>query len=172
MSPSEYRQHRSDRRLLLFTKPPVPGRVKTRLIGELTPQQAARLHEAFLMDLLARLRRGAFDLRIAWATEGEEQAPRLGFPGELQRGADLGQRLFRVLAETLERCRALDLTVATLPEGYDVDVAADLVSLAERLCQRPSFCPRTRRTLADLGLLPAAASAEPPPDPLPEIQTP
>ncbi|HEX2641628.1 MAG TPA: hypothetical protein VHU81_01450, partial [Thermoanaerobaculia bacterium] len=55
------------RRLLLFTKPAIEGRVKTRLIGDLTPSQAADLHKAFLDDLLDRLGPGRFDLRLAWA---------------------------------------------------------------------------------------------------------
>src|SRR5688500_20359571 len=60
--------------LLLFTKPAVPGRVKTRLIGALTPAEAAALHEAFLADLVARLGRSTrFSLRLAWARSEERR---------------------------------------------------------------------------------------------------
>jgi len=45
-----------DRSLTLFTKPALAGRVKTRLIGDLTPEQAAELHGAFRDDLVERLR--------------------------------------------------------------------------------------------------------------------
>ena len=65
----------ADRRLLLFTKPARAGRVKTRLIGDLTARQAADLHAAFLGDLLARLRPGCFDLRLAWALDPAAGAP-------------------------------------------------------------------------------------------------
>src|SRR6202008_462276 len=68
----------SARRLLLFTKPAREGRVKTRLIGDLTPAQAAALHTAFLDDLLDRLREGLredIELRLAWALEPEEPVP-------------------------------------------------------------------------------------------------
>lgn len=92
-----------DRCLLLFTKPAEPGRVKTRLVGHLTAEQAADLHAAFLSDVVARLVGGRFDLRIAWAlTEGEE--PPFGDPpGLRQEGADLGRRLFNGLATAARR---------------------------------------------------------------------
>jgi glycosyltransferase A (GT-A) superfamily protein (DUF2064 family) len=86
------------RRLLLFTKPARAGRVKTRLIGDLTPRQAADLHAAFLGDLLARLRGGRFELHLAWALEPGEEAPPLPFPVLRQDGKDLGERLHRALA--------------------------------------------------------------------------
>jgi uncharacterized protein len=88
----------SRRRLLLFTKPARPGRVKTRLIGELTSEQAARLHQAFLDDVLEPLRGGAFELRIAWALDPGEAVPEGPVPGLRQEGEGLGERLFRALA--------------------------------------------------------------------------
>jgi hypothetical protein len=102
--------------LLLFTKPAHPGRVKTRLvastIGErsLGAAEAAALHAALLGDLCDRLAAGAdasFRLRLGWAVEPGEPLPPLpaelaGRPGvdaTRQRGADLGERLFRALDE-------------------------------------------------------------------------
>jgi len=92
------------RRLLLFTKPGVPGRVKTRLTTELTPEEAAAVHQAFVGDLLERLARGAFDLRVAWALEPGERLPTVGPAALRQEGADLGERLYRGLhaAATLD----------------------------------------------------------------------
>lgn len=87
------------RRLLLFTKPARAGRVKTRLIGDLTADQAAELHAAFLGDLLDRLRPGSFELRLAWALEPHEEMPDGLLAGVRQRGADLGERLYVALAE-------------------------------------------------------------------------
>ena len=85
------------RRLLLFTKPAREGRVKTRLIGDLTAAEAAALHAAFLEDLLDRLRAGEFELRIAWALEPGEAIPEGPWPGMRQEGGDLGERLYRAL---------------------------------------------------------------------------
>lgn len=86
-------------RLLLFTKPAVPGRVKTRLLGALSAEDAAALHAAFLADLLARLQGAAsFRLTIAWALEEGEAMPAAAVAGVRQVGADLGERLYHALA--------------------------------------------------------------------------
>jgi rSAM/selenodomain-associated transferase 1 len=87
------------RHLLLFTKPARPGKVKTRLIGELTAEEAARLHGAFLGDLLDRLRGGDFELTLAWALDPDEEVPAGPVPGVRQRGRDLGERLYFALSE-------------------------------------------------------------------------
>jgi uncharacterized protein len=88
----------SPRTLLLFTKPAVPGRVKTRLVGELSAAQAARVHAAFLGDLVERLESGSFALRLAWALEPGEAMPESRHPGLRQHGGDLGARLYDALA--------------------------------------------------------------------------
>ena len=86
--------------LLLFTKPALPGRVKTRLVGAVTAEEAAALHAAFLADLLARLRGSErFALTIAWALETGEEIPSAAVPGVRQEGRDLGERLYRALAD-------------------------------------------------------------------------
>jgi rSAM/selenodomain-associated transferase 1 len=97
----------SSRRLLLFTKPARERRVKTRLIGDLTAAQAAELHAAFLADLLDRLQRGDFELRIAWALEPQEDVPAGPVPGVRQRGGHLGERLYRALAEAAGEAAAV-----------------------------------------------------------------
>ncbi|MEM7480066.1 MAG: TIGR04282 family arsenosugar biosynthesis glycosyltransferase [Acidobacteriota bacterium] len=93
--------------LVLFTKPAVPGQVKTRLIGALTAEQAAELHQTFLDDMVERLgAEGAeFDTRIAWALAAEEPVPAGPWPGERQRGADLGERLFNSLSRAASHSR-------------------------------------------------------------------
>jgi uncharacterized protein len=78
--------------VLVFSRSPVPGRVKTRLVPRLGEWGAARLH--------ARLT--AHALRIAAAAGCG--------PVELhdtakQRGADLGERMHRALARALRRHR-------------------------------------------------------------------
>lgn len=88
--------------LVLFTKPAIAGRVKTRLIGELTAEQAAELHEAFLGDLIERVKSGNFALRIAWALEPRESVPESTVAAFRQQGADLGERLFDGLGRTSE----------------------------------------------------------------------
>jgi rSAM/selenodomain-associated transferase 1 len=94
--------------LLVFAKPPVPGRVKTRLLGRLTAAEAAALHRACLLDAI----------RLAAAVPA--CAPRLLVaPGGHARGADfslsprwhmarqrgrgLGERLERAFADAFAR---------------------------------------------------------------------
>jgi rSAM/selenodomain-associated transferase 1 len=98
------------RLLLLFTKPAREGRVKTRLIGDLTPAQAAALHAAFLDDLLDRLRAGLredIELRLAWALDPEEAVPSGPLPGVRQEGSDLGERLYRTLRDAAAEAGAV-----------------------------------------------------------------
>lgn len=80
-----------DRALVVFTKPAVPGRVKTRLIGPSTPEEAARLHGAFLDDVLAAGVAAEATLVVAWALRDDEPVPAGGWR---QAPGDLGARLF------------------------------------------------------------------------------
>jgi uncharacterized protein len=115
----------SPRRLLLFTKPAREGRVKTRLIGDLSAAEAAELHAAFLADLLDRLRGGDFDLRLAWALEAEEGVPAEPLPGIRQCGDDLGERLYRALSEA-----AREAAVVAAIGGDHPTLPLELIHLA------------------------------------------
>lgn len=85
----------------VFARPPVPGQAKTRLIGELTPQQAADLHQACLQDTL-RLAESVKDVqRWLFLAPGKARPASRGFLRwrargwqiRRQRGANLGARL-------------------------------------------------------------------------------
>ncbi len=214
-----------DRVVLVYTKPPIAGHVKTRLIGALGAEGAAELHDALLRDLLDGLAGGAFRVELRWAVVGDGPPPELGLAWAPQQGADLGERLWsglqaaaaggalvaavgsdhpdlrresleaafdelergadvvlgpardggyylialrpeslrpelfrgiawstdEVYAATVARCRALELRVASLPEGADVDTPADLARLAARLSLASPSCPRTRDLLERWG---------------------
>lgn len=104
---SDHQLHRSA--VVLFTKPPRAGKVKTRLIGELSAEQAAELHGAFLADTVDSLSRGDFELHLAWALDGADGS---GPDGKLpsrpassfrQQGGDLGERMFHGLRRAAAR---------------------------------------------------------------------
>ncbi len=102
--------------LLLFTKPARPGRVKTRLIGELTAEEAAELHAAFRDDLTERLAGRSFHLELAWALEDGEDVPAGAVPGFRQEGEHLGTRLWNALAHAAERFTAVGAVGSDHPE--------------------------------------------------------
>lgn len=119
----------ADRVVLLFTKPAQPGRVKTRLIGDVTAQEAAELHAAFVADLLDRLDGGDFELQIAWALEDGEQAPTCAFPAVKQEGSDLGERLHHSLARATQEAQTVAAIGSDHPElsAGDLEEAFDLL---------------------------------------------
>ena len=94
--------------ILVFGREPAPGRVKTRLVPPLSPEDAARLYEAFLQDVLERAGRVVGVDVILLGEGARNESPRLdslaraaGVPFRAQRGADLGERLRAGLADTL-----------------------------------------------------------------------
>ena len=132
VSPSD----RASRRLLLFSKPAVPGRVKTRMTGELTAVQAADLHQAFLDDLIAELSRGEFGLEVCWSLEAEQEPPAYPVDASRQRGPSLGARLHLALSEASRSFRWVaavgsdhpELTASLVNQAFDkLAAGADVV---------------------------------------------
>lgn len=116
--------------LVIFARAPRPGATKTRLIGALGAERAARLYAAFVTDVrrkgdLAGLRE---QLWVAHPDDVDAyEAPRL------QRGADLGARMSHALGDALERAdRALLIGTdsPTLPAAY-LRLAADALDAAD-----------------------------------------
>lgn len=106
---------------LLFTKAARPGRVKTRLIGDLSAAQTARLHSAFVDDVLAALRPGSFHLAVAWADDEPSSTPPSSMAGleiVAQHGDDLGQRLYNGLRQMSRRH---DLVAAVGSDHPEID---------------------------------------------------
>jgi uncharacterized protein len=92
--------------ILVFAKPAEPGRVKTRLLGVLSAQQAASVHRACLEDMVRQVSRlpGCEPcLRVAGRPDmARELAAALRLDGRwrvgVQRGRDLGERLQEAFA--------------------------------------------------------------------------
>ena len=94
-----------------MAKAPLPGQVKTRLLGALTAEDAADLYAAFLSDTFALMEeladeREALRLVLCYTPEGEEEAfekvEREGSLMLVQRGAHLGERLQNCFADLFE----------------------------------------------------------------------
>lgn len=115
--------------LILFAKPPLAGRVKTRLTGSLGREGAARLYACFLRDAAGTARalgeaRPGVGLVCEWALEEPES---LGdfpltdcLPGAFlhrtQTGADLGMRMAAALGRCLAFARNAVLIGTDFPD--------------------------------------------------------
>jgi len=117
-----------------MAKAPIPGDVKTRLIGSLSPDEAAELYINFLADTFAimedaQAEREDLSLVLSYTPEGQEEAfeavERQGSLMIAQRGNDLGERLYHCFADLFES--GFDSVVViggdspTLPMDYLID---------------------------------------------------
>lgn len=85
--------------LILFAKAAQPGRVKTRLVPQLSAEQASRLYQAFVMDLVSATERLKGITRIMACDPARHHpffdsiAHRFGMKLINQQGANLGERM-------------------------------------------------------------------------------
>ncbi|HBR99106.1 MAG TPA: glycosyltransferase [Gammaproteobacteria bacterium] len=126
--------------LQIFTKRPLPGRVKTRLQTVLTPKQAAEVHATLtrvcldkFSGLPARFRVelwGDAPATTPFFAELLQAHPRLGF--RLQKGKDLGQRMAFAMRSGLLRSPRV-LLIGTDCPALQVD---HLLSIAKGMQNR------------------------------------
>lgn len=124
--------------LAIFAKAPTPGRIKTRLVPPLTPECAARLHGAFVGDILERTAVLGWTRYLACAPDLADPflqgcARESGAHPIPQGEGDLGARLTRVLGELLRRHEgviAIGADSPSLPVGY-IEEARTRLAAAE-----------------------------------------
>jgi rSAM/selenodomain-associated transferase 1 len=142
--------------IVLMTKHPTPGRVKTRLMPELSPEQAAAVHGVFLGHLTARLARlNPAELVICF-DPAEREGEMRGFLGRVtgltfncQCAGDLGVRIATAARDVLARHERVLLLGTDSP---DVPVA-HLFAAAGLVEQSPvSISPTTDGGYWALGL--------------------
>lgn len=125
------------RALLVVAKRPAPGQTKTRLMPDLTGEQAAALYECFLRDTLDIIRAARQQLPltpiIAYLPAGDEayfQALAPDFDLLLQEGSDLAERLHNAttycLTHDYEQAVIMDSDSPTLPSEHLVSAFAAL----------------------------------------------
>lgn len=122
------------RRLAVFARSPVPGRVKTRLSPALPAPMAAALYGGLLADTFAAA--GAARVDERWACWADEPGPAPGgFLERTQQGGSLGERLQHAVGRllTADGDRALILGSDTPPlTGAHIEeafAALDLLDL-------------------------------------------
>lgn len=119
--------------LMIFCKAPEPGRVKTRLIPELTAEQAAKLHLELSVGILELAVRSALCPIQLWCAPSAghsfftEAATTYPLRLKQQRGRDLGERMHRAFRSELAHyacavligCDCPSLTAADLEEALE-----------------------------------------------------
>jgi uncharacterized protein len=84
--------------IIVFAKAPVPGEAKTRLIPRLGEGGAARLHARLTLHALRTARAAGCGRVEIHGTRRHSFFRGLKVPFRLQRGHDLGERMFRALS--------------------------------------------------------------------------
>lgn len=118
------------RALVIFSKAPVPGGVKTRLQPPLSPEQAGRLHLELLKATLGEARKSGA-ARTYLYTDDPRHAVfscRPDFEGVLlreQSGLSLGERMHAALTEALREAESAVLIGSDCPE-----ISADYIDQA------------------------------------------
>jgi rSAM/selenodomain-associated transferase 1 len=120
---------------LVVAKAPAPGRTKTRLSGVLSPETAAALARAMLLDTLETCRTEIDDVRILHARP-EEAAPLAvlagpGVPLVLQQGEGLSAALLSGARVALETRDAVVLVASDIPGVPPGSLAAAVERLSE-----------------------------------------
>lgn len=90
--------------LIQFAKEPLPGRVKTRMLPALNPEQACELHRELVIWTAQMLTTAGLG-RVELAVAGDAASPLFGHCKTLgvhavrrQQGANLGERMYNALA--------------------------------------------------------------------------
>lgn len=122
--------------LIVFARVPEPGRVKTRLVPPLTPEQAAALYDALLRDALDAYAALGVPVRLYLAPTDTPVPPDLvpeGISRYTQQGEDLGARMRRAFLETFlaghQQAVVIGTDHPTLPLDF---VAMALEAVAEK----------------------------------------
>ncbi len=121
-------------KIIIFSKAPVPGDVKTRLIPALGAQGAAALQAR----LLHRTLKTAMATEIPCELYGSPRAVHVAFepfrkryaiPFHDQRGADLGERMANALSQALTSAAAAVLVGSDCPDMYATYLRAAITTL-------------------------------------------
>lgn len=84
--------------LIIFSKIPIPGTVKTRLIGTITDEDAAEFARSMLLDLFDKFRNSEFKVFYSYSPVGKLSQIIESIPGSFevfpQRGDSMGAKMY------------------------------------------------------------------------------
>ncbi|MDE2957219.1 MAG: TIGR04282 family arsenosugar biosynthesis glycosyltransferase [Bacteroidota bacterium] len=108
--------------LIAFARPPLAGRVKTRLTGLITPREAADLYDAFLRDALDQYGRLEADAYLYLSEPYELDYLPSDIPCRIQASGDLGRKMTGafedIFAMGYQRTVIIGTDHPTLPDAY------------------------------------------------------
>ena len=124
------------RAIIVFTRVPVPGRTKTRLMPYFSPQECAGLHTCFLKDIAGQCQKTQADLYVCYTPDNKGAALKTIFGDDEiyfpQMGESLGERMYmaiqRVLAKDYESCVLIGTDVPEIKQA-DLDYAFRLLDV-------------------------------------------
>ena len=109
-------------RLIVFAKAPTPGQVKTRLMPQLTAEQAATLHKQLVEQTLATAVQAKLAPVELWCAPRTDHPffqrcrEQFGVALESQQGSGLGERMHHAFLSTLRHCSATVLVGSDVPD--------------------------------------------------------
>ena len=124
------------RAIIVFTRVPVAGQTKTRLMPYFSPQECAGLHTCFLKDIAGQCQKTQADIYICYTPDDKGAAlknifgdDKIYFP---QMGESLGERMYmaiqRVLAKDYGSCVLIGTDVPEIKQA-DLDYAFRLLDV-------------------------------------------
>lgn len=114
-------------KLLIFTKSPVLGEVKTRLQPDYSPEESLKIHKSLMLKTLELTKKlDGFDIELCCAPDRNSMFfldCENNFPIQLtnQQGADLGEKMafsFSVALQTYEKVVVIGTDCPDIDEGY------------------------------------------------------
>lgn len=97
-------------RLLVFSKAPIAGQIKTRLQPRLNPNSSAALYQAMVLQTLSMVCASHLAQVELWCTSKHpffsDCRQRFPLTIHIQQGEDLGFRMYRAMKKTLLHCKA------------------------------------------------------------------
>ncbi|TAN68212.1 MAG: glycosyltransferase [Methylobacter sp.] len=132
--------------LMIFCKAPIPGQVKTRLIPELTAEQAAELHIELGIKTLQRATLNSLCPVQLWCAPNADHdfftASKAAYSLALkqQQGADLGERMSRAFCSALAEYSHALLIGCDCPSltGQDLEQALTALSQGNEVVLAPA----------------------------------
>lgn len=123
--------------LIIFTRVPIPGKTKTRLMPFLSGVECAGLHQSFITDIFKKMKQVHADLFVFYTPEDEENLLKTIVTEDIllypQKGENLGVRMKRAIGDVLQKGYEKVLLIGTdIPQMSPEAIEEAFASLDEK----------------------------------------